>query len=49
MKIAKNMLWAVALGLSLAGVQAGEWGNWRGPNHNGSTEEKDLPAKFSKT
>ncbi|MBT4227978.1 MAG: PQQ-binding-like beta-propeller repeat protein, partial [Verrucomicrobia bacterium] len=49
MKIEKNILWAVALGLSLAGVQAGEWGNWRGPNHNGSTEEKDLPAKFSKT
>ncbi len=49
MKTVKTMLLAVALGLSLAGVQAGEWGNWRGPNHNGSTEEKDLPAKFSKT
>jgi len=35
--------------MSAAGVQAGEWGNWRGPSHNGSTDEKNLPAKFSKT
>ena len=49
MKTVKTILLAAALGLSLDGVQAGEWGNWRGPNHNGSTEEKDLPAKFSKT
>ena len=36
-------------GLSLAGVQAAEWGNWRGPNYDGSTAEKNLPAQFSKT
>ena len=41
------LAWAV--GMSAAGVQAGEWGNWRGPSHNGSTDEKNLPAKFSKT
>ena len=40
---------ALAAGMALTGVQAAEWGNWRGPNHNGSTDEKDLPVKFSKT
>ncbi|MEE2948357.1 MAG: PQQ-binding-like beta-propeller repeat protein [Verrucomicrobiota bacterium] len=35
--------------LALVGAQAGEWGNWRGPNYDGSTDEKNLPAKFSKT
>ncbi|MCC2668365.1 MAG: outer rane biosis protein BamB, partial [Armatimonadetes bacterium] len=25
------------------------WGNWRGPNFNGSSDEKGLPAKFSPT
>lgn len=28
---------------------AGNWPNWRGPNQDGSTDEKGLPAKFSKT
>ena len=49
MKTVKTILLVVALELSLAGMQAGEWGNWRGPNYNGSTDEKNLPAKFSKT
>ena len=49
MKTVKTILLVVALELSLAGIQAGEWGNWRGPNYNGSTDEKNLPAKFSKT
>jgi outer membrane protein assembly factor BamB len=35
--------------LALVGAQAGEWGNWRGPNYDGSTDEKNLPVKFSKT
>ena len=35
--------------LALVGAQAGEWGNWRGPRYDGSTDEKNLPAKFSKT
>jgi outer membrane protein assembly factor BamB len=28
-------------------VQGSEWGNWRGPNFNGSTDEKNLPASWS--
>ena len=28
---------------------AEDWGQWRGPNFNGSTAEKNLPGKFSKT
>jgi outer membrane protein assembly factor BamB len=32
-----------------AAVSAADWANWRGPNHNGSTGEVDLPVKFSKT
>ena len=26
-----------------------EWPQWRGPYFNGSTDEKDLPSKWSKT
>lgn len=28
---------------------AGNWPNWRGPNQDGSSDEKNLPEKFSKT
>ena len=49
MKMTKTMLLGAALGLSLAGAQAGDWGNWRGPNYDGSTDAKNLPTKFSKT
>ena len=49
MHMTKTMLLGAALGLSLAGAQAGDWGNWRGPNYDGSTDAKDLPTKFSKT
>ena len=28
---------------------AGNWPQWRGPNQDGSSEEKNLPEKFSKT
>ena len=42
-------LFAVAtIGFSL-GSQAANWPNWRGPNHDGSTDASSLPAKFSKT
>ena len=34
---------------STVSVHAGNWPNWRGPNQDGSAEEKNLPAKFSKT
>ena len=30
-------------------AQAGNWPHWRGPNFNGSTDEKGLPSKWSKT
>ena len=32
-----------------ATLHAGNWANWRGPIHNGSSPETGLPAKFSKT
>ncbi len=42
-------LFAIAtIGFSL-GSQAANWPNWRGPNHDGSTDASSLPAKFSKT
>ena len=31
------------------GVEAGNWPHWRGPNFDGSSSEKGLPAVFSKT
>lgn len=30
-------------------AQAENWPNWRGPNQDGSSSEKNLPTKFSKT
>jgi outer membrane protein assembly factor BamB len=30
-------------------LRAENWSNWRGPLHNGSSPEKNLPATFSKT
>lgn len=30
-------------------LRAENWANWRGPNFNGSSEETNLPTKFSKT
>ncbi len=35
--------------LSTAALRAENWANWRGPQHNGSSPEKGLPEKFSKT
>ncbi len=41
---------AAALGLAaFTSLHAENWGQWRGPNFNGSTSEKNLPANFSKT
>jgi len=43
----------ILLGTALMAVSipalAENWPNWRGPNFNGSTTEKNLPAKFSST
>ena len=38
----------LVLGFSMA-VQAANWGQWRGPEFNGSSPAKNLPVKFSKT
>jgi outer membrane protein assembly factor BamB len=46
-----NLLFLLPL-LALApldSLRAENWGNWRGPNFNGSSTEKDLPTVFSKT
>src|SRR5262245_60683241 len=32
-----------------AAVHSEHWAQWRGPNFNGSTAEKNLPATFSRT
>ena len=43
--------WIIIVQLLTAALSssAENWGQWRGPNFNGSTSEKHLPAKFSKT
>jgi outer membrane protein assembly factor BamB len=35
--------------LAAASAEAGNWPQWRGPGFNGSTDEMDLPSKWSKT
>ena len=45
---ARRLFLALAIA-STASLQAGNWPNWRGPNQDGSADEKDLPAKFSPT
>jgi len=46
----KNASAALSLALLIAfSSQAENWPHWRGPNFNGSTTEKSLPATFSKT
>jgi len=42
-------LLSLAVVLSTTVVHAENWSNWRGPLHNGSSPEKGLPEKFSKT
>ena len=39
----------LALALSLATAPAANWPHYRGPNYNGSSDEKGLPVQFSKT
>ena len=44
------MLKKLLAGLLIAGVaQADDWPHFRGPNFNGSTEEKNLPSTWSRT
>lgn len=39
----------LAITLISSAARAENWPNWRGPNQDGSSPEKGLPAKFSKT
>jgi len=40
---------AAAFGLGFtAQLDAANWSNWRGPSHNGTSPETDLPVKFSR-
>jgi len=34
---------------AMASAQAGNWPQWRGPFFNGSTDERGLPSKWSRT
>jgi outer membrane protein assembly factor BamB len=45
----KPLLATVICLAAIASLRAENWGNWRGPNYNGATSEKNLPATFSKT
>jgi outer membrane protein assembly factor BamB len=45
----KKLKFALSLAISASCVFAADWAQWRGPNFNGSTDEKDLPASWSKT
>ena len=44
-----RLLLPLALVFSTVALHAENWSNWRGPLHNGSSPEKGLPGKFSKT
>src|SRR5437763_1474710 len=48
MKNCKTIITGAVLCLALSAM-AENWGQWRGPNFNGSTSEKNLPGKFSKS
>ncbi len=39
----------VAFVFAVLPAGAADWPNWRGPNHNGSTEAENLPTDFSAT
>ncbi|MBI5689708.1 MAG: PQQ-like beta-propeller repeat protein [Verrucomicrobia bacterium] len=44
-----HVLRSLAFLLTPAVLGAANWDNWRGPLHNGSSPETNLPATFSKT
>jgi outer membrane protein assembly factor BamB len=43
----KRILPLAALLCGAIAAQAGDWSNWRGPEQNGVSRERGLPAKFS--
>jgi len=46
LKSSKFMVFVI---LSASLVCGGQWPHWRGPNFNGSTDEKNLPSDWSRT
>jgi outer membrane protein assembly factor BamB len=46
--VKRTVLVALML-MATSSAQAGNWPHWRGPSYNGSTDEKGLPWKWSKT
>jgi outer membrane protein assembly factor BamB len=49
MKTMKRLRFVLAVAVLALSASAGNWPHWRGPNFNGSTDEKNLPATWSKT
>jgi outer membrane protein assembly factor BamB len=45
----RSSLFFLTLSIFATAAHAENWANWRGPAHNGSSPEKNLPATFSKT
>ncbi|MHC5060137.1 MAG: outer membrane protein assembly factor BamB family protein [Planctomycetota bacterium] len=46
----KTIILSCLIALLLSNISAAEdWPHWRGPGYNGSTDEQNLPATFSKT
>ena len=39
----------VCVSVAAGSVRAGDWPQWRGPNFNGSSDEKNLPSDWSRT
>jgi len=49
MKIIMGYKWIIVFLLSITcgNLRAENWAQWRGPNLNGSTSEKNLPVSWS--
>src|SRR5207249_11732416 len=45
----KKLLLLLTLGSLVLPMHAENWPHWRGPQFNGASTEKNLPAEFSKT
>ena len=45
----KCRMFVILVLVGVCSTQAGDWPQWRGPNYNGATDEKDLPSNWSKT
>ncbi len=45
----RTLLMTVVLLVSMVAARAENWPQWRGPNFNGSTAEKNLPTTWSET